>query len=125
MFRSYWSQWWTSLLLIYLLFSLTFFLGGHLRPDLHDNIHLLAEKYGIEAAAEVAAFEVAHVDAIKKFVKEEQISCDFEQSEAFDVLFDRKYAKLLQENINGLAKAGSETASHLQVSTHEMAEEVS
>lgn len=113
----------TNLFVVYQ--STHFLLGGHLRPDLHDSIHSFAQKYGIEPAAEIASFEVAHVEAVKRFIEEEQLSCDFELSEALDVQLNNSDAKRLQENVKGLIQAGSKTASHLQVSTHETAEDVS
>ena len=49
--------------------------GGHLRPDLYGHIPTYIDRAGAEAGAEIARFEIAHVQAIKKVVEEEKIDC--------------------------------------------------
>lgn len=64
---------------------LTDFQGGHLRPDLYGHIPMYIERFGVEAAAELAEFEIAHVHAIKETVEKEKIDCDFTITRTTDV----------------------------------------
>jgi len=59
--------------------------GGHLRPDLYGHIPTYIERFGVETAAELAEFEIAHVQAIKDLVAKEQIDCDFCLTRTVDV----------------------------------------
>lgn len=59
--------------------------GGHLRPDLYGHIPTYIERAGLEAAAALAEFEIAHVFAIKDLVEKEKIDCDFTLSRTVDV----------------------------------------
>ncbi|KAL6251130.1 hypothetical protein RBB50_001338 [Rhinocladiella similis] len=59
--------------------------GGHLRPDLYGHIGKCIDRAGDEAAAEVAAFEIAHLSAVKDLVEKEQIDCDFTLTRSIDV----------------------------------------
>ena len=59
--------------------------GGHLRPDLYGHIPTYIERFGVETAAELAEFEIAHVQAIKEVVEKEKIDCDFTLTRTVDV----------------------------------------
>jgi monoamine oxidase len=59
--------------------------GGHLRPDLYGHIPTYIDRAGLEAAAEIAEFEIAHVPAMKQFVREQGIDCDFSLCRTIDV----------------------------------------
>ncbi|RHZ60856.1 hypothetical protein CDV55_106812 [Aspergillus turcosus] len=67
--------------------------GGHLRPDLYGHIPTYIDRAGPEAAAEIAEFEIAHVQAIKKLVEREQIDCDFRLTRTIDVWCNEEAAK--------------------------------
>lgn len=56
-----------------------------MRPDLYGHIPRYIERHGLEAAAELAEFEIAHVSAIKKIVEKEKIDCDFTVTRTTDV----------------------------------------
>lgn len=43
------------------------------------------ERFGVEAASELAEFEIAHVHAIKETVEKEKIDCDFTITRTTDV----------------------------------------
>lgn len=60
-------------------------LGGHLRPDLYEAISTYVERFGVEPAAELAEFEVSHVQAIKEFVERENIDCELVLTKTIDV----------------------------------------
>ncbi|KAJ0382927.1 hypothetical protein COL922a_011543 [Colletotrichum nupharicola] len=49
--------------------------------------------YGKQAAAEMAVFEMSHVQAIKDLVEKEKIDCDFVLIRAFDVILDPRLAE--------------------------------
>lgn len=59
--------------------------GGHLRPDLYGHIPTYIDRSSAQAGAEIAKFEIAHVQAIKKIVETEKIDCDFTLCRSFDV----------------------------------------
>lgn len=59
--------------------------GGHLRPDLYGHIPTYIDRHGLEAGAEIAEFEAAHVTAIKNVVAKENIDCDFVITRTTDV----------------------------------------
>ncbi|EAW20232.1 NAD(P)/FAD-dependent oxidoreductase [Aspergillus fischeri NRRL 181] len=67
--------------------------GGHLRPDLYGHIPTYIDRAGPEAAAEIAEFEIAHVQAIKKLVESEHIDCDFRLTRTIDVWCNEKAAE--------------------------------
>lgn len=67
--------------------------GGHLRPDLYGHIPTYIERGGVQAGAEVAEFEIAHIKALKKIVEEEKIDCDFSLSRTIDVWCNEESAK--------------------------------
>ncbi|KAH9908950.1 FAD dependent oxidoreductase superfamily [Xylariomycetidae sp. FL2044] len=59
--------------------------GGHLRPDLYGHIPTFIDRAGVEAAAEIAEFEIKHLQAIKDVVKKEGLDCDFTLTRTTDV----------------------------------------
>ncbi|RHZ46221.1 NAD(P)/FAD-dependent oxidoreductase [Aspergillus thermomutatus] len=67
--------------------------GGHLRPDLYGHIPTYIDRAGPEAAAEIAEFEIAHVNAIKKLVESEEIDCDFTLTRTIDVWCNEEAAE--------------------------------
>ncbi|KAK4973204.1 hypothetical protein LTR28_011804 [Elasticomyces elasticus] len=60
-------------------------LGGYLRPDLYGHIPTYIDRHGVDAGAELTEFEVAHVQAIKELIAEEDIDCDFSLTRTIDV----------------------------------------
>lgn len=59
--------------------------GGHLRPDLYGHIPTFIDRAGVEAGAEIAEFEIKHLQAIKEVVARENIDCDFVLTRTTDV----------------------------------------
>ncbi|KIM93789.1 hypothetical protein OIDMADRAFT_149679 [Oidiodendron maius Zn] len=47
------------------------------------------ERYGAKAAEEVAAFQPAHIYALKQVMEHEKINCDFILIRTLEVLFDQ------------------------------------
>ncbi|KAJ5112709.1 hypothetical protein N7532_000754 [Penicillium argentinense] len=80
--------------------------GGHMKPDIYNFVSTLAAEYGVDAAAEVAAFEAKHVYAIKDFVEREQIDCDYAVTQAIDVNFSSDHYKKLKKGFEQLVASG-------------------
>jgi glycine/D-amino acid oxidase-like deaminating enzyme len=64
--------------------------GGHLRPDLTGAPGRLVERYGAEAAAAVARFELDNLAAISRLIHDEGIDCDFVETSSFEVFTTRE-----------------------------------
>lgn len=47
-----------------------------MRPDLYGHIPTYIERHGLEAGAELAKFELAHLKALKEIIFKEEIDCD-------------------------------------------------
>ena len=52
---------------------------------MYGHIPKYIERFGVEAGAELAEFEISQVQAIKKLVREEKIACDFTLTRTCDV----------------------------------------
>ncbi|KAF7910336.1 uncharacterized protein EAE98_012152 [Botrytis deweyae] len=59
--------------------------GGHLRPDLYGHIPKYVNRSGVRSGAEIAEFEIAHVQALKELILREEIDCDFTLTRTCDV----------------------------------------
>ncbi|KAK4613498.1 hypothetical protein CLAFUW4_09335 [Fulvia fulva] len=66
--------------------------GGHLRPDLYGHTPTYLERHGPDAAIELAEFEIAHIWAIKEFVEQENIDCDFVLARTVDTWANQEAA---------------------------------
>ncbi|PCG97432.1 FAD dependent oxidoreductase [Penicillium occitanis (nom. inval.)] len=67
--------------------------GGHLRPDFYGYIPTYMNRVDAEAGLEIAEFEIAHINAIKKVIEKENIDCDFTLTRTIDVWCDEESAK--------------------------------
>lgn len=82
------------------------------------------QKYGKEAAEEVASFEARQVKEIKDLVEKENIDCDFVVTRASDVcLYDEAHQEL-KKGLEQLTKAGISTAEGVFYSDSRTAEGV-
>jgi hypothetical protein len=61
-----------------------------------------AAKHGLEAATELAQFEVAHVAALKQVIEKEKIDCDFHITRAVDAQLDEKTCRAVKDGYDGL-----------------------
>lgn len=77
-----------------------------MKPDLYNWISTLAEDHGVDAAAEVAAFEARHVQAVKEFVAREGIDCDYVFTKAVDVQLSDDHFKKLKAGYERLIASG-------------------
>ncbi|KAJ5522770.1 hypothetical protein N7513_013343 [Penicillium frequentans] len=89
--------------------------GGHMKPDLYNHIATIATEHGVDAAAEVAAFEAKHVLAVKEFIDKENIDCDYTVTKATDVQLDEAHFKKLKEGCHRLIAEGSKPTTGVQI----------
>lgn len=80
--------------------------GGHIRPDLYGHIPNYIKRYGVAAGGAWAEFEIAHVQAIKKLVAEEDIDCDFTLTRSTDCWAEEEAARKAQANYDLMASLG-------------------
>ncbi|KAI8310593.1 hypothetical protein K4K59_008107 [Colletotrichum sp. SAR11_240] len=80
--------------------------GGQLKPDVYFNIPKYIEKYGVEAAVEVANFEASQVFAVKELVEKEKIDCDFTLTRTCDATLDEGLATATEEAFAKLVESG-------------------
>ncbi|KAJ5645936.1 hypothetical protein N7490_002308 [Penicillium lividum] len=99
--------------------------GGHMKPDIYNFIATLAAEHGVDAAAEVAAFEAKHVRAVKEFVEKEGIDCDYTITKAVDVQLDETHFEKLKDGHNRLVAGGSKPTTGAQIIESEDAESFS
>lgn len=77
-----------------------------MKPDLYNGIAGLAADHGVDAAAEVAAFEAKHVSFLKEFIEKEKIDCDYSVTKAVDVQLSADHSKRLKDGYEKLIKEG-------------------
>ncbi|KAJ5758541.1 hypothetical protein N7520_005697 [Penicillium odoratum] len=99
--------------------------GGHMKPDIYNFIATLAAEHGVDAAAEVAAFEAKHVRAFKDFVEKEGIDCDYTVTKAVDVQLDEDHFEKLKDGHNRLIAGGSKPTTGARIIESEDAESFS
>ncbi|KAJ5766948.1 uncharacterized protein N7511_004564 [Penicillium nucicola] len=97
--------------------------GGHLKPDPYSSIGHLAAEYGPEAAAEVAEFEQAHVDAIRKLVETEKIDCDLVITKAIDVQLMSRESNKAKAAFDHLSTLGVKSVRRVSFSDEREAQE--
>lgn len=86
-------------------------IGGHIRPDVYNTISAWAAEYGVDTAAEVAAFEVDNLNAVQSFVAKEKIDCDLQVDRVVDAQFDNAYCARNKAGIDLLDANGAQTSS--------------
>lgn len=77
-----------------------------MKPDVYNGIVGLAADYGIEAAAEVAAFEAKHVTYLKDFIDREKIDCEYAVTNAVDVQLSQDHSNKLKSGYDRLIENG-------------------
>lgn len=95
-----------------------------MKPDIYNAISTLANNYGIEAATEIAEFEVENLHAVQSFLDEEKIECDLEVNRAIDVQLDDAYCAKCQAGWQSLVAQGSKVSESVEVIMRESAEDV-
>ncbi|KAL2854646.1 phosphoenolpyruvate phosphomutase-domain-containing protein [Aspergillus pseudodeflectus] len=99
--------------------------GGHLRPDLYGNIPKYIERYGVEAGAEVANFEISHIPALKKVIAEENIDCDLNLTRSMNVYLNEQEGEQARQIYEALVSRGLEYTSDLHYTPQKYAEKIS
>jgi glycine/D-amino acid oxidase-like deaminating enzyme len=89
------------------------------------NIQKYTDKYGAQAAAEVARFESSQIYAVKAVVEKEKIDCDFVLTRAIDVTLDPALAEKSKADYDLLVKAGVAALGDVQYTPQKYAERVS
>lgn len=67
--------------------------GGHCRPDFYGHIPTYMDRAGAQAGAEIAQFEIANLQAVKKVIQKENIDCDFTLTRSIDVWCNEESAQ--------------------------------
>jgi hypothetical protein len=80
--------------------------GGHIKPDVYNLCGSMAKKHGIEAAAEIAEFELANMEAVKNYVQENNVDCDLILTQAVDVQLSQDHDTILKTGYDKLRNAG-------------------
>ncbi|KAJ5688797.1 hypothetical protein N7462_003189 [Penicillium macrosclerotiorum] len=80
--------------------------GGHLRPDLYAMAARYTERYGVEAAAEVVRFEIAHMEEIKDLVQKEKIDCELTFTRSYDIYLNADELKETKRFVDFLTQEG-------------------
>lgn len=96
-----------------------------MKPDLYSFISTIAAEYGVEAAAEIAAFEAKHVHAINDFVDKEKIDCNYTVTKAIDVQLNADHFQKLKTGYEGLITNGCDPTKQALFVNAEEAESVS
>ena len=101
------------------------YIGGHLRPDLYGRIPKYIKRHGVEAAAEVANFEVAHIQAFEELILEENIDCNLVITRNMNVYLNEDEADQANETYQSLAAQGLSFTDDIHYTSGEHAEAVS
>lgn len=96
-----------------------------MKPDVYSWISTLATDYGVDAAAEVAAFEAKHVQAVKDLVETENIDCDYTVTNAVDVQLDDEHYEKLKAGLDQLIADGCSPTKQARFVGPDQAESVS
>lgn len=66
----------------------------------------MIREYGVEAAAELCAFEDRHVKALAELVEKEGIECDFVVTRSFDIHTNREDAEAAKKTFGVMKERG-------------------
>lgn len=98
--------------------------GGHLRPDIYSATSLYAERYGLEAAAEIVRFELAHMKVIEDVVAKENIDCELTFTRSLDMYLDEAQLKTARNFYDSLVDQGFDFMHDVQYLSEKEAQEV-
>ncbi|KAL5342886.1 FAD dependent oxidoreductase [Aspergillus crustosus] len=99
--------------------------GGHLRPDVYGNIPRYIKRHGLEAGAEVANFEIAHIKALKDLVAEEGIDCDLNLTRNMNVFLNEADGEKARKTYKALCSTGLAYTSDIHYTGPKDAEKIS
>ncbi|KAJ5536009.1 hypothetical protein N7513_009195 [Penicillium frequentans] len=86
--------------------------GGHLKlaPWVARRV---GAQYGPSAAAEVVAYQLDQLAALKGVIEKEKIDCEFSLTRSFDVFFDEDHSREMQEFVSTQQAEGAPWAQHM------------
>ncbi|KAJ4290267.1 hypothetical protein N0V90_010482 [Kalmusia sp. IMI 367209] len=84
--------------------------GGHCKPDPYNVASSAARIFGVKAGAEIAEFEIANLNAIKEYVRETGVDCDFNVTQAVDVQLSVEHNEALKARYDEFIANGGEVA---------------
>ncbi|KAM0433541.1 hypothetical protein ACHAPT_004421 [Fusarium lateritium] len=99
--------------------------GGHVKPGTYSDIPKFTRLFGLAAAAELAAFEAAHVYAVKDLVESENLDCEFHLTRALDVYLNSKHAEEVQATYKSLSRTAGINLADVDFTAGEDADRVS
>lgn len=99
-------------------------LGGHVRPDLYGHIPTYIERHGLEAGAELAKFELAHLKALKEVISKEGIDCDLNITRNMNVYLNDAAGEKAKQAYEALAAQGLSFVDNIHYTPENHAEEV-
>ncbi|KAL4725811.1 hypothetical protein ACLX1H_006485 [Fusarium chlamydosporum] len=80
--------------------------GGHIKPDVYNLCSSMASKHGVDKAAEIAEFEIANLEAVKNYILDNNVDCDFMMTQAVDVQLSEEHNLTLKSGFDNLLNAG-------------------
>ncbi|KAF5671680.1 oxidoreductase [Fusarium heterosporum] len=80
--------------------------GGHIKPDVYNLSGSMAARYGVDAAAEIAEFELANLEVVKDYVQDNNVDCDLILTQAVDVQLSEEHNRALKTGYDKLIDAG-------------------
>ncbi|KAI1052406.1 hypothetical protein LB507_007512 [Fusarium sp. FIESC RH6] len=80
--------------------------GGHIKPDVYTLCARMASQHGVAAAAEIADFELANVEAVKNYIQGQNIDCDFMMTQAVDVQLSEDHNRALKSGYDQMVNTG-------------------
>ncbi|RDW80676.1 hypothetical protein BP5796_05374 [Coleophoma crateriformis] len=99
--------------------------GGHVKPSPYFTFPQMAELYGVDAAEELAEFELLNVLAVKDLVEKEQIACDYQLTRACDAMLVQSHADQVTAAYKKLQAAGVSCIRQVQYTGPRDAEQIS
>ncbi|GAM44026.1 hypothetical protein TCE0_060r19316 [Talaromyces pinophilus] len=100
--------------------------GGHVRPDTYSLMPLYIQRHGLDAAREVAEFELSHIEALQDVIRAEKIEdCDFVLTRNMNVYLDQDRGNETKRGIEKLREMGCGFADDFFVADDQEAEAIS
>lgn len=100
-------------------------IGGHVRPDTYSLIPLYIQRHGMDAAREVAEFELSHIKALQDVIRTEKIEdCDFLLTRNMNVYLDQDRGNKARRAIEKLREMGCRFVDEISIANDGDAEMV-
>jgi len=93
--------------------------GGHVRPDLFGSIPAFVARSGLDAATEIATFELAQLHALQEFIAAHRIDCDFVVTKNITVWCDAEAGAAARAVYERMLAHGGDKMAYLREVTFE------